>query len=55
MAEPIDPIALASALINCPSVTPASGKVFDVLEQALMRALKDTLDPKRLMNPGKVL
>ncbi|HXH52842.1 MAG TPA: succinyl-diaminopimelate desuccinylase [Sphingomicrobium sp.] len=31
----IDPIALASALINCPSVTPASGAVFDILEQAL--------------------
>jgi succinyl-diaminopimelate desuccinylase len=31
----IDPIALASALINCPSVTPASGEVFDVLDQAL--------------------
>ena len=31
----IDPIALAAALINCPSVTPASGAVFDVLEQAL--------------------
>lgn len=27
----------------------------DPLEQALMRALKDTLDPKGLMNPGKVL
>ncbi len=35
MAEPIDPIALASALINCPSVTPASGEVFDVLAAAL--------------------
>jgi succinyl-diaminopimelate desuccinylase len=35
MADPIDPIALASALINCPSVTPASGQVFDVLEAAL--------------------
>ncbi|MBA3526501.1 MAG: succinyl-diaminopimelate desuccinylase [Sphingomonas sp.] len=35
MAEPIDPIALASALINCPSVTPASGQVFDVLAAAL--------------------
>jgi succinyl-diaminopimelate desuccinylase len=31
----IDPIALAGALINCPSVTPASGAVFDVLESAL--------------------
>ena len=31
----IDPIALASALINCPSVTPARGAVFDVLEAAL--------------------
>ena len=31
----IDPIALAQQLINCPSVTPASGEVFDVLESAL--------------------
>src|SRR5436190_548243 len=31
----IDPIALAQLLINCPSVTPASGEVFDVLESAL--------------------
>ncbi len=31
----IDPIALASALINCPSVTPASGAVFDLLADAL--------------------
>jgi succinyl-diaminopimelate desuccinylase len=31
----IDPIALAQALINCPSITPARGEVFDVLEQAL--------------------
>ena len=30
-----DPIALAQALINCPSVTPARGEVFDVLEAAL--------------------
>ena len=30
-----DPIALAQRLINCPSVTPASGEVFDVLESAL--------------------
>ena len=35
MADPIDPIALARQLINCPSVTPASGEVFDVLEHAL--------------------
>ncbi len=31
----VDPIALAIDLINCPSVTPARGEVFDVLEQAL--------------------
>jgi succinyl-diaminopimelate desuccinylase len=31
----LDPIALARQLINCPSVTPASGEVFDVLEAAL--------------------
>src|SRR4249919_1860433 len=31
----IDPIALASALINCPSITPARGEVFDVLDAAL--------------------
>ena len=30
-----DPIALAAALINCPSVTPASGAVFDLLDQEL--------------------
>ena len=30
-----DPVALASALIACPSVTPATGAVFDVLEAAL--------------------
>ena len=35
MTSPIDPIALATALIDCPSVTPASGAVFDVLEEAL--------------------
>src|SRR5690349_1987494 len=27
----VDPIALATRLINCRSVTPASGEVFDVL------------------------
>ena len=31
----VDPIALAKALINCPSVTPARGEVFDALEEAL--------------------
>ncbi|MEP6983449.1 MAG: succinyl-diaminopimelate desuccinylase [Sphingomicrobium sp.] len=35
MAVPIDPIALARELINCPSVTPASGQVFDILDRAL--------------------
>jgi succinyl-diaminopimelate desuccinylase len=34
-AMAVDPVALAAALINCPSVTPARGEVFDVLEQAL--------------------
>ena len=32
----IDPIDLAQALIACPSITPASGPVFDVLEAALL-------------------
>jgi succinyl-diaminopimelate desuccinylase len=31
----IDPVDLATQLINVPSVTPASGQVFDVLEAAL--------------------
>src|SRR6187397_2782822 len=31
----VDPIALAKRLINCPSITPASGEVFDLLEEAL--------------------
>jgi succinyl-diaminopimelate desuccinylase len=31
----IDPVELAARLIACPSVTPARGAVFDVLEQAL--------------------
>ena len=31
----IDPVDLASQLIRCPSVTPASGAVFDVIEAAL--------------------
>ena len=35
MSAPIDPVKLAQDLIRCPSVTPARGEVFDVLEQAL--------------------
>ncbi len=35
MPSPIDPVALASDLIRCPSVTPARGEVFDLLEAAL--------------------
>src|SRR5690348_15609398 len=35
MASPIDPVELASSLIRCPSVTPARGEVFDVLQTAL--------------------
>jgi len=31
----LDPVALASRLIACPSVTPATGAVFDVLDEAL--------------------
>src|ERR671917_843992 len=31
----VDPVTLAAALIACPSVTPARGEVFDVLEAAL--------------------
>jgi succinyl-diaminopimelate desuccinylase len=36
MTSPIDPVHLARRLIACPSVTPASGEVFDVLEAALL-------------------
>ncbi len=32
----IDPVDLAKRLIACPSVTPASGRVFDELEEALL-------------------
>ncbi len=35
MTSSIDPVDLAQALIACPSVTPATGAVFDVLEEAL--------------------
>lgn len=35
MSASIDPIELARELIRCPSVTPARGEVFDILESAL--------------------
>jgi len=35
MPQPIDPVAFAAELIRCPSVTPARGAVFDLLENAL--------------------
>ena len=35
MTSSIDPVDLAARLIACPSVTPASGEVFDLLGQAL--------------------
>ena len=35
MPAPIDPVAFASELIRCPSVTPARGAVFDLIEAAL--------------------
>src|SRR5215210_1958342 len=35
MPSPVDPVELARALIRMPSVTPASGAVFDVLQAAL--------------------
>jgi succinyl-diaminopimelate desuccinylase len=35
MTGAIDAVALASRLIACPSVTPATGEVFDVLDEAL--------------------
>jgi succinyl-diaminopimelate desuccinylase len=35
MNSSIDPVELASRLIACPSITPASGEVFDLLEEAL--------------------
>ena len=35
MTDPIDPVELATQLINVPSVTPARGQVFDVLQSAL--------------------
>jgi succinyl-diaminopimelate desuccinylase len=35
MPQPIDAVTLAAELIRCPSVTPARGEVFDLLESAL--------------------
>ena len=35
MTSSIDPVELAARLIACPSVTPARGEVFDLLEHAL--------------------
>src|SRR5271165_5331683 len=35
---PADPVAIARALIRCPSVTPAEGGALDVLEAALAGA-----------------
>jgi succinyl-diaminopimelate desuccinylase len=35
MTSSIDPVELARRLIACPSVTPASGEVFDLLDQLL--------------------
>ena len=35
MSGKVDPVALAEALIACPSVTPAAGLVFDCLEASL--------------------
>lgn len=36
MTLPIDPVELAQALVACPSETPARGRVFDILEEALL-------------------
>jgi succinyl-diaminopimelate desuccinylase len=36
MSSAIDPVDLAARLIACPSITPATGEVFDVLEEALL-------------------
>jgi len=35
MISPIDPVSFAAELIRCPSVTPARGAVFDLLDEAL--------------------
>ena len=41
MTSSIDPVELAKALIACPSITPARGEVFDVLEAALREIVVD--------------
>src|SRR5687768_2473414 len=38
MSAAIDPVDLASRLMACPSVTPATGQVFEILEGALESA-----------------
>src|SRR5687768_4387135 len=38
MNAAIDPLDLTQRLVACPSVTPATGEVFDVLEEALRSA-----------------
>jgi succinyl-diaminopimelate desuccinylase len=35
MTSSIDPVELAARLIACPSITPASGEVFDLLDEVL--------------------
>ena len=35
MTASIDPVELARELIRCPSITPARGEVFDILDRAL--------------------
>ncbi len=49
MTQSIDPLVLAEALIAAPSVTPARGDVFDVLEAALMSL---TFDVERWVTEG---
>ena len=36
MSVKIDPVILAQTLVACPSVTPARGRVFDILEEVLL-------------------
>ena len=41
--DPTDPVALTQALVRCPSVTPATGDVFTVLE-GMLKPLGFTVD-----------